>query len=143
MNPLELVTFEAGGSSYGIDIQEVREIKRIGGYTVVHHSPPFVRGVINLRGQIVTLVDIGKILGFAESGTDQPLTIVFVRSGGETVGLAVDAVQDTVLVDPALIQPLPGNFPGDYRKFFQGIYSLDNEFVSMLDLEVLLASDGR
>jgi purine-binding chemotaxis protein CheW len=139
----ELVLFRAGGALYAMDILEVMEIKRIAGRTKVRHAPPCVLGVVNLRGQIVTLIDIAALLGQGAPADAGSPHIVFVMNGGELVGLAVDEVRDAVLADGDAILPIPGNVPPSLRKFFRGIYPSEDGPAALLDRETLLAVDGR
>lgn len=142
MRETELVVFRAGGTRYGLDIRDVREIKKVPGRTVVRHAPAFVLGVVNLRGRIVTLLDIGRILGMEAPAPVFPLTALFLPDGDELVGLAVDEVQDTVPADPGAVLPLPGNLPAAQRRFFRGIIAHGGGIVTLLDRGALLSSEG-
>jgi purine-binding chemotaxis protein CheW len=139
----ELVLFRAGGARYALGIREVREIKKVPGYTLVRHAPAFVLGVINLRGRIVTLVDLSRLLGGSAAAPAFPLTVLFALDGEELVGLAVDEVDDTVLAPSEALFPLPGNVPPARRKVSRALYQRDGEIVTWLDCGALLAQESR
>lgn len=139
----ELVLFRAGDARYALDIREVREIKKVPGYTLVRHAPAFVLGVINLRGRIVTLVDIGRLLGGAPAATAFPLTVIFAMDGDELVGLAVDEVQDTAPAGEDALFPLPGNIPPARRKYARALLEREDGIVTWLDCGALLGQETR
>ena len=96
VNQQQLVVFKLGGEDFGVDISQVREIIRKGDITVVPNAPEFVKGVINLRGQITTIIDLRTKLGLAgkEEGDEQQERVIVVEAGNNMVGMAVDAVTE-------------------------------------------------
>lgn len=138
----KLALFESGNLLCGLDIAHVQEINKNIAVTAVHRAPKYVRGVINLRGEIVTVIDLRSKFGFA------PLTqaaaeaqIVIVRQGDENIGLLVDSVSDVVIVDEKDIEPPPSNLTGETGHFFKGVCKLEHSLVVILNIDELLARD--
>ncbi len=137
----KLALFESGNLLCGLDIAHVQEINKNIAVTVVHRSPEYVCGVINLRGEIVTVVDLRTKFGFEPLAPDAEAQIVIVRQGGENIGLLVDSVSDVVIADEKDIEPPPSNLAGVTGHFFKGIYKLDHSLVAILNIDELLARD--
>jgi purine-binding chemotaxis protein CheW len=138
---IDLATFYVGEMLLGIDIHLVREINRHIEFTPVPHAPPRVRGVINLRGEVVTVMDLRIILGLGITELSKHARNVIVQSTGEQIGLLVDRVADTVRVEAGSIEPPPANVPGADAAMFQGVCRLESELVVILDVEAAL-TDG-
>ena len=137
---LDLATFYVGELLLGIDIRLVREINRQLEFTVVPHAPPEVRGVINLRGEVVTVMDLRTILGLGKTDLSKQARNVIVHSGTEQIGLLVDRVTDTVCLSGDAIEPVPANVHGVDASLFQGVYRLESELVVILDVETALGN---
>ena len=95
----ELVLFSVGNLLCGLDIRQVQEINNRLEITSVHHAPPYVRGVVNLRGQLITVIDLRRKLGMAALETQVDMRIIVARGQDGTVGLLVDRVADIVEID--------------------------------------------
>jgi len=137
----KLALFESGNLLCGLDIAHVQEINKNIAVTVVPRAPDYVRGVINLRGEIVTVVDLRRKFGFEPLADEADMQIVIVRQGEENIGLLVDAVADVVLADERDVEPSPSNMAGVTGRFFRGIYKLEHSLVAILDIDELLARD--
>lgn len=134
---MELVVFKLGDILCGINVERVQEIKKIAEITSVPHAIDYVKGVINLRGQIVTVIDVKKRLGFhdlAYENKDDKRVIIVDDSDG-LLGLLVDALEDIKIVDNSKISPaLP---PNDY--YFENIYKDNESLISIINLSHLLS----
>ncbi|MDD5757952.1 MAG: chemotaxis protein CheW [Desulfobulbaceae bacterium] len=137
-NIRKLALFESGDLLCGLDITYVQEINKNIAVTVVHRAPQYVCGVINLRGEIVTVIDLRTKFGFAPLSQDEETQIVVVRQGDESIGLLVDSVSDVVLADEKDIEPPPSNLAGVTGHFFNGIYKLEHSLVAILNIDELL-----
>jgi len=137
----KLALFESGNLLCGLDIAHVQEINKNIAVTVVHRAPKYVCGVINLRGEIVTVVDLRTKFGFEPLAQDAETQIVIVRQGDENIGLLVDSVNDVVIADEKDIEPPPSNMAGVTGRFFKGIYKLEHGLVAILNIDELLARD--
>ncbi len=136
---LEFATFYVGNILLGLDIQQIEEINRQLAMTAAPHAPHFVRGVVNLRGEVATVVDLRAILGMPPVEiTDQSRNVV-VNSRGERIGLLVDRIGDVVRAVTADIEPPPANVSGVDGRFFKGVCKLEKELLVILDVEEALA----
>jgi purine-binding chemotaxis protein CheW len=134
----EYVTFYVGDVLLGIDITGVDEINRHVEVTPVPHAPPSVRGVLNLRGEVVTVVDLRMILGLPPVEIGKTTRTVIVRSKGEQIGLQVDRIADVVKARSDKSDPVPPNLGGADGRLFQGVYKLETELLVVLDVDAAL-----
>jgi len=134
----EWIVLEVGNIRCGIVITQIQEINKQIDMTPVHHAPAYVRGVINLRGQIVTVVDLRIKFGLPPLALDEERCIVVVRWSGENIGLLADRIQDIVVADAADILDPPANIRGVTGAFFSGIYPMEQGLVAFLCLSELL-----
>ncbi len=139
---LELATFYVGDLLMGIDIQQTQEINRQVEVTVVPHCPEWVRGVINLRGEVVTVLDLRNILGMEPMEITNDSRNIIVHMNGENIGLLVDKIADVVITDVDRIEPAPANISGIEGKFFKGVYQLEKELLVLLDINELVNNDN-
>ena len=138
----EWIVLEVGNIRCGIPITRIQEINKQLDMTPVHHAPAYVRGVINLRGQIVTVVDLRAKFDLPPLDLDEELCIVVVRWSGESIGLLADRIQDIVVADAADILDPPANIRGVTGAFFSGIYPMEQGLVAFLRLPELLKYDA-
>ncbi len=136
---LELATFYVGDLLVAADIRHVEEINRQMDVTPLPHVPEFVLGVMNLRGNVVTVVDLRTILGMPPDEDAQHSHNVIVRFEGERIGLAVDRIADVVRAPVDKIDELPANFEGIDSRFLQGVYVMENELLLILDVQEALS----
>jgi purine-binding chemotaxis protein CheW len=137
----EWIVLEVGNIRCGIPITRIQEINKQLDMTPVHHAPAYVRGVINLRGQIVTVVDLRVKFDLPPLDLDEERCIVVVRWSGESMGLLADRIQDIVVADAADILDPPANIRGVTGAFFSGIYPMEQGLVAFLRLPELLKYD--
>lgn len=137
-NTRELAIFMVGDMPCGLDTELVQEIIKNSQITVVHRAPEFVTGVINLRGEIATVIDLRIKFQMEPSETGKSKEIVVVRHGDEAIGLLVDGVNDVVLASKDAISPPPSNVGNIAGAFFDGIFAMEQELVSVLNPSELL-----
>jgi len=135
---LELATFYVGDALYGMDILRVQEINRLMDFTMVPQSPEYVMGIMNLRGQIVTVIDLSKKLGLSETELKDESRNIIVDDQGEYIGLLVDKISDVVRTDTHKIEPPPSNMGGVQGRFLQGVFKMDKNLIGILNVEELL-----
>lgn len=140
-NTKELAIFQVGDMPCGLDTSLVREIIKNTQLTKVHLAPDYVRGVINLRGEIATVIDLRKKFALEPVEDNGNMEIVVVRRGSENIGLLVDRVRDVIWADKNNITPPPSNIGGITGVFFEGIFKMEHELVSILNSEELLKTD--
>jgi purine-binding chemotaxis protein CheW len=138
----EYVTFRVGDALMAVAIDQVEEINRQIDLTPVPHAPPCVRGVINLRGEVDTVVDPRVVLGLPPAELTPATRTVVVRSKGERIGLLVDQIADVVNARAEEIDPPPANVGGVAGRFFQGVYKLKTELLTILDIDAVLTAEG-
>ncbi|MFH1077248.1 MAG: chemotaxis protein CheW [Pseudomonadota bacterium] len=135
---IELATFSVGDALYGLDILKVKEINKQVEMTLVPQSPKYVLGVINLRGRIVTVLDLGKKIGLSFAQISKKSRNIIVSAENEDVGLLVDRIDDIVLANHDQISPPPANIGGVQGRFFEGIFKTDKSLIAVLNLEEVL-----
>ena len=141
-NVLELATFYVGDALCGMDILKVQEINKLMEMTKVPQAPDYVTGILNLRGQIVTIVDLGKKLGLGETDLGNDPRNIIVNAPGEHIGLLVRQISDVVMANPDKIEPAPANMSGIQGKFFTGVYKTENTLIGILNVEEVLKLDS-
>src|SRR5665647_178278 len=132
------ISFAIGDDQYGVDIMAVREIKGWSNVTHLPKQPEYVRGVLNLRGSIVPIVDLRCRFGQGLTETSPLHIMIIVQIGGRQVGLIGDRVLDIVSVDAAQIQPVPRTTQGEASDFLTGLVTHDNTMIALIDLPNLL-----
>lgn len=138
---MQISTFFLDEVLYGIDINKVQEINKLSERTNVPLSPAYVKGVVNLRGRIVTVIDLGFKLGKDRATDTDETTNIIVESKGEYIGLMVDRIWDVIQADEGQINPPPANIGGIHGKFFKGVVQREKELVGILDIERILADE--
>jgi purine-binding chemotaxis protein CheW len=134
----QFISFTIGDESYGVDIMAVREIKVWSEITRLPEQPAFVRGVLNLRGAIVPIVDLRCRFGQGLTEATALHVVIIVQIEGQLVGLLADRVSDIVTVDPAKIKPVPKIGQNGKSAFLSGIVSIESELIALIDLSRLL-----
>lgn len=137
-----LVCFRIGRETFGVDIFAVREIVKAQEITPVPGTADYVLGIINLRGKIVSVVDLAQRLGLGKATVDRASRILVVDLDGFTVGFLVDAATEVMKLEADSIDPAPDELKDSIRDdYLQGVGKLDGRLVIILDLRHLL-SDG-
>jgi purine-binding chemotaxis protein CheW len=139
----QFISFAIGDDQYGVDIMAVREIKGWSDITHLPKQPEYVRGVLNLRGAIVPIVDLRCRFGQGLTETTPLHIVIIVQIGGRQVGLIGDRVLDIVSVDASQIQQVPRTAQGATTDFLSGLVTHDNTMIALIDLPNLLSvKDG-
>lgn len=134
----EFLSFRIGESEYSVEIMSVREIRGWTKTTSLPHAPRFVRGVINLRGTVLPVVDLAMRLGLDETEPEDRNVIIVVDVGSRVMGLRVDAVSDILSFTRDQLQPPPDVATSSNAPFVKALTILDDRMVRLLDLEVVL-----
>ena len=137
-NDLEFSTFYVGGALCGINILSIQEINKNFEITRVPQASDYIEGILNLRGRIVTIIDLGKKLGLEPVGKDKDNRNIIVNSEDEHIGLLVDSIADVVLARKDDIEPAPSNIGGVKGKFFQGVLKTEDKLIGILDIDEVL-----
>jgi len=134
----ELVAFKVGTQEYCVSIMSVREIRGWTKETVLPRSPDYVRGVINLRGSVVPIVDLAERLGLGSVEPTARHVIIISDMGEQIVGFVVDAVSDILTTSSDNIQPTPDVASEAARNFVKGVIALDDRMINLIGLENVL-----
>jgi purine-binding chemotaxis protein CheW len=135
----QLATFWLGDLLLGIDIVAIREINRVVEITPVPDAPAAVKGVVNLRGDVVTILDLRSLLGLELVELTSQSRLIVIPMEEEVVGLIVDRVTDVATVTTDDEVPLPANMGGIDGRYFTGVYKLNNDLLVVLDVAAALA----
>lgn len=141
VHPSEFVIFRVGDVLCALNIEKVQEIKILLKITKVHHAPEYVRGVINLRGRIVTIIDLRCRFGYESVDFNDSMRIIVIKKTDEHIGLLVDEVDDAALVNYSDITEPPANVKGIEGQFFTGVCKMENTLVAILDVEKITANE--
>ena len=137
----ELISFRIGEQEFCVDIMAVREIRGWSPVTPLPHSPDYVRGVINLRGAVLPVLDLSARLGLGAVEPSARHVIIVARIGDRTVGMLVDAVSDILTVTDDMVQPTPDVACDTVRTFVKGIIAMEGRMISMVSLGYLMPED--
>jgi purine-binding chemotaxis protein CheW len=135
----QLISFAIGDDQYGVDIMAVREIKGWTAITPLPGQPEYVRGVLNLRGVIVPIVDLRCRFGQGVTEATPLHIVIVVQIEGKTVGLLGDRVLDIVSLDVAEIKPVPRIAQSQKLRFLSGLVTNDDGMIALIDLPNLLS----
>lgn len=130
----KLSTFRVDGALFGIEVDRVQEVTRAHELTPVPGAAPSVSGLMNLRGQVVTVVDLRRRLGYPSRGVDDSAVNVVLRSDGGAVSLLVDAVEGFEDVTDEQFAERPATVQGPARELVRGAYQLSDELLLALDV---------
>ena len=139
---VELATFYVGSALCGMDILNVQEINKLMEMTKVPQAPEYVTGILNLRGQIVTVVDLGKKLGLTAIDLSDATRNIIVNSENEYVGLMVSSISDVVEAKWDKVEEPPANIGGVQGAFFKGVFKTKDRLIGILDVQKVLAEEN-
>lgn len=134
----EIALFHIGSLLCGIDTMHIREINKVTTVTRVFPPSNYVRGVVNLRGEIVTMIDLHARFGFDPVEELVGMNNLVVRYEDENIGLLVDSVEDVISAGRDEIAEPPANIDGVTGSFFEGIYKMEDELAMILDINEII-----
>jgi purine-binding chemotaxis protein CheW len=137
----DVVVFHVDEITCGLDVRQIQEINKITAHTKVNRAPPYVRGLVNMRGQIITLIDVRQRLGLPARALTGPTPAIIVPVGNELVGLLVDEVDVVVEAEPDSVRPPPANLHGVEGRFFTSVLQTPGGLVAMLDKERIASGE--
>jgi purine-binding chemotaxis protein CheW len=138
----QYITFIANGQEFAANIMAIREIRGWTDTTALPHVPDFVRGVINLRGNVLPVVDLKARLGLGMTDATPKHVIIVIAHGNKTTGILVDAVSDIITVSASDVQPPPDVMQSD-DQYIEGIAVLDGRMVTLLAVSHLTATGNN
>lgn len=157
---IQLVSFELEGRPFGVDVRIVKEINPLVAITVVPRAPRTIRGLVNIRGQVVLVMDLAVIFGRApREVTSQSQIVIFktdaelknirerdssvdIEMGDKPIGFVVDRISDVISVPQREVEPVPPHLDVANAKFFEGVVGLGDELLMILNAKEVLLSES-
>jgi len=139
----QLCGFKIGGESYAISVLDVQELIRPQRVTQVPLAPDYIRGLINLRGQIVTGIGLRTLFGLEKTKEEDDYMNIIVRSGDSLYSLIVDEILDVIHVDEDSFEQAPETLDSKISKYIKGVYKLEKKLLILLDLEKILEVESK
>jgi len=139
--PLEFLVFTLGSEEYGVDIQKVQELRGYDSVTQIANAPEFIKGVVNLRGIIVPIIDMRIKFNLGQPGYDQFTVVIILNLGGRVIGMVVDSVSDVITLTPAQIKPAPEMGAALNTDYLVGLGTVDQRMLILVDIERLMAEE--
>ncbi len=137
----EFLAFTLGKEEYGIDILKVQEIRGYEAVTRIANAPEFIKGVVNLRGIIVPIVDMRIKFNLGEPTYDQFTVVIILSIGGRVMGMVVDSVSDVITLTAEQVKPAPEMGSAFDTDYLIGLGTLDERMLILIDIDKLMSSD--
>ena len=136
----EFLAFKLGDEEYGIDILKVQEIRGYEAVTRIANAPEFIKGVINLRGIIIPVVDMRIKFKLGEPVYDQFTVVIILNINGRIVGMVVDSVSDVTTLSPEQVKPAPEMGTAFNSDYITGLGTIDERMLILMDIDKLMSS---
>lgn len=136
----EFLTFRLGSEEYGIDILKVQEIRGYDAITQIANSPEFIKGVVNLRGIIVPIIDMRIKFKLGKAEYDQFTVVIILNVSGRVMGIVVDGVSDVISLGMDQLRPTPEFGSVIDTEYIKGLGTVDERMLILLDIEKLMGS---
>jgi purine-binding chemotaxis protein CheW len=137
----EFLAFTLGSEEYGIDILKVQEIRGYEAVTRIANAPEFIKGVINLRGIIIPVVDMRIKFRLGEPVYDQFTVVIILNIGGRVVGMVVDSVSDVTTLTPDQVKPAPEMGTAFSSDYMIGLGTIDERMLILVNIDKLMSSE--
>lgn len=138
---VQWVTFRLDEEIYGINVMQVQEVLRVSEIAPVPGAPAYVLGIINLRGNVVTVIDTRERLGLSSKEVDDSTRIVIIEADKQVVGILVDSVAEVVDLPMSEVESAPNVGNDESSKYIQGVASHDDELLILVDLNKLMTDE--
>jgi purine-binding chemotaxis protein CheW len=139
---LEYLSFKLGNEEYGVDIQKVQELRAYTAVTAIANAPPQFKGVVNLRGLIVPIIDLRIQFRLGEPSYDQFTVVIIMYVGQSQVGVVVDSVSDVITFKPEQLKPVPAMSAASSADYMVGVGAVDARMILLVDIDRLLAASA-
>ena len=143
VSKVQMVVFRLEIEEFAVDIHQVREVIKMTKVTPMPKSASFIEGIINLRGEVIPVVDLRKRFELTEGERDGQTRIIIVEILDNNVGLIVDSVKEVLRLDPSVIQPPPSRVAGTRTDLIKGVGKIDERLLIVLNLEKILTTEER
>lgn len=138
---LQYVTFRLDDETYGINVMQIQEVLRYSEIAPVPGAPHYVLGIINLRGNVVTVIDTRTRFGLAQSDVSDQTRIVVLELEGQVVGVLVDSVAEVVYLKESEIETAPNVGNDESARFIQGVCNKNGELIILVEFEKMLSEE--
>ena len=136
----EFLTFRLGGEEYGIEILKVQEIRGYDSITQIANAPEFIKGVVNLRGIIVPIIDMRIKFRLGTADYDQFTVVIILNVAGRVMGIVVDGVSDVLTLEAEQMRPTPGFGSVIDTEYILGLGTIEERMLILIDIEKLMGS---
>lgn len=140
---VQVVSFRLGSEEYGVDISQVQEIIRMVEITHVPRAPHFMEGVINLRGQLIPIIDLRTRFSMSRAEHTKSTRIVVTEIGSKKVGIVVDSVSEVLNIPMEQVEDAPDMIAGVGTEYIQGVGKIANRLIILLDLTMVMSGDEK
>ena len=137
---LEFLSFKLGNEEYGVDIQKVQELRGYSAVTGLANAPAYIKGVVNLRGVIVPIIDLRIKFELGEPTYDQFTVVIIMYLAGSQVGMVVDSVSDVTTLTPEQVKPAPEMGTAFSTDYMIGLGTIDERMLILVDIDKLMSS---
>ncbi|PCI61102.1 MAG: chemotaxis protein CheW [Methylophilaceae bacterium] len=137
----EYLTFVLGSEEYGLDILKVQEIRGYDAVTQIANTPDFIKGVVNLRGKIVPIVDLRIKFNLGKVEYDEFTVVIILNLGGRVVGIVVDGVSDVMALKEEQLREVPSLVTSIDTKYIVGLATVEEQMLILVDIERLMSSE--
>ncbi len=137
-NILELVGFTIANEFFALEINSIREIIKVNDITRVPNTPNYIKGVINLRGKVIPIIDMRKKLNLKQIDYDKNTRIIILEFNNMIVGIIVDSVREVLRIDSTVTEPPPSIVKGGNSDYITAVGKLDDKLINILNLDYLL-----
>lgn len=134
----EYLTFNLGSEQYGMDILKVQEIRGVDAITPIVNTPDYLKGVINLRGKIVPIVDLRMKLHLAKAEYNETTVVIIINLSGRFVGIVVDGVSDVTVLNDEVIRDVPSMVNNFDTEYVVGLATIGSSLIIMIDIEKMM-----
>jgi purine-binding chemotaxis protein CheW len=138
---LQMLTFALDNVSYGVNVHQVREVKNFEGVTPVPYAPPYVKGVTNLRGEVIPVIDLRRRFGMADKKNTEDAGIMVIVQDKHPIGVMVDSVMEVLTLRKKDIESSPDSLTTDKSDAVLGVAKHDKELIILLDLMKVVSKD--
>lgn len=135
---LQYVTFQLENETYGLNVMQIQEVLRYTEIAPVPGAPEYVLGIINLRGNVVTVIDTRRRFGLADAEVTDASRVVVMESGDQVMGILVDSVAEVVYLKASEIETAPNVGNEESARFIQGVCNKDGELIILVDFDKML-----
>ena len=136
----EFLAYRLGSEEYGIDIQKVQELRGYDAVTAIANTPAFIKGVVNLRGIIVPIIDMRIKFNLGSPVYDQFTVVIILNISGRIMGMVVDSVSDVITLTPEQIKPAPAMGAAIDTDYLMGLGTIEERMLILLDIDCLMSS---